>query len=158
MTPDVRSALVVGLGNPERGDDGVGAEVVRRVAARALDGVRVFHLQEPVHLLDESPDADLVVVVDAVLGPTRPGAVTVHEVDDRPLESWTGTGGTHAVGLAAVVELARALDRLPRRLVLVGVEASVFDTGTRLSPPVQAAVDEAADVVVRLVQAQQVDR
>jgi len=55
--------------------------------------------------------------------------------------------GTHAFGLGAVVELARALQRLPDRLVLVGVEAESFDHGAPLSPAVRSAVDAAADQV-----------
>jgi hypothetical protein len=39
-----------------------------------------------------------------------------------PTGSWAA-GGTHALGLAAVVELGRARGRLPRGLVVVGVEA-----------------------------------
>jgi hypothetical protein len=31
------------------------------------------------------------------------GTIAVREVDDRPLPEWTGAGGTHAVGLAAVL-------------------------------------------------------
>lgn len=153
MTPaaDVM-ALVVGVGNPERGDDGVGAEVARRVTARGLAGVLVAHYREPVQLLDDRPDAGIVVIVDALLSGAPPGSVTVREVDDRPLQEWTGTGGTHSVGVVAVVELARALGRLPRRLFLVGVEAEAFDPGGPLSPAVAAAVEEAAEAVVTLVQ------
>ena len=64
-------------------------------------------------------------------------------------EAWaaTGRGGTHALGLAAVVELARALGRLPERVVVVGVEAERFDHGVPLSPAVAAAVTPAADAV-----------
>ncbi|MGB8649776.1 MAG: peptidase M52, partial [Mycobacteriales bacterium] len=67
--------------------------------------------------------------------------------------AWAATGraGTHALGLAAAVELARVLDRLPRRLVVVGVEAADFAHGAPLSAPVAAAVDHAAAAVTALV-------
>ena len=60
-------------------------------------------------------------------------------------------GGTHAFGLAEAVELARALRRLPQRLVLVGVEAVGFDYGAPLSPEVAAAVHGAVDTVAGIV-------
>jgi hydrogenase maturation protease len=63
----------------------------------------------------------------------------------------TGRGGTHAFGLAAAVELARALQRLPRRLVLVGVEGAEFEAGAALTPPVVRAVAPAASTVVGLL-------
>jgi hydrogenase maturation protease len=43
-----------------------------------------------------------------------------------------------------MVELGRALGRLPNRLVVVGVEAERFDHGAPLSPHVAAAVPVAA--------------
>ena len=48
---------------------------------------------------------------------------------------------THAFGLAETIELARALDRLPARLLVYGIEGACFEAGDELSPPVRAAVD-----------------
>jgi hydrogenase maturation protease len=145
-------AQVVGIGNPERGDDGVGAEVARLVEARQLAGVQVTHHREPVELLEETLDADIVVVVDAVSSGATAGTVTVRDVHDDPLPDKAGTGGTHAVGLGPVIELARALGRLPRRLVIVGVEAGAVGTGNDLTTPVRASMEKAADAIAMLVQ------
>jgi hydrogenase maturation protease len=68
---------------------------------------------------------------------------TVHLLD---------TGGTHAFGLAAAVELARALRRLPPRLVVVGVEASTFEYGAPLTAPVAAAVPAAVAQVLAVLE------
>jgi hydrogenase maturation protease len=51
-----------------------------------------------------------------------------------------------------VLELARSLDRLPRRLVVVGVEAGQFDHGAPLSEAVKAAVPSAAEAVLRVIE------
>ena len=152
MTPaQAGRALVIGIGNPQRGDDGVGLEVARLVGQQDLAGVRVTHCREPMRLLDELAAADVVVVVDAVSSGAPSGTIAVREVNDHPFPEWTGAGGTHAVGLGAVVELARALGRLPRRLVVVGVEADAFVTGTDVSACVRASVQQAADTVVTIV-------
>ena len=144
--------MVVGIGNAERGDDGVGLEVARLVDQLHLADVYVTQFREPAQILDdELLAADIVVVADALSSGAPVGAIAVREVDDRPLPEWTGAGGTHAVGLAAVVELARALGRLPERLVVVGVEGADYEPGTDLSAPVRRAVQEAADTVVALV-------
>jgi hydrogenase maturation protease len=100
-----------------------------------------------------------VVVVDAVRSGAAPGTVHVLDAgatsDALPLEAWaaTGRGGTHALGLAAVVGLARALGRLPDRLTVVGVEAEQLDHGVPLSPSVAAAVVSAAARVVSALRA-----
>lgn len=150
--------LVIGLGSPDRGDDAVGwavaAAVRDAVDAWGLPGVRVLTHEDPTGLLDLWADADVVVVVDAVRSGAAPGTLLAVDagagagaVADR---AWarTGRGGTHAFGLAAAVELARALHRLPERLVLVGVEGGRFDHGEPLSDAVAAAVPGAVRAVL----------
>lgn len=149
--------LVVGLGAPDRGDDAVGPAVVHAVAALDLPGVRVVEREDPTSLIDLWSEASFVVVVDAVVAGVPPGTIHVLETgsDGPPLadSAWadTGLGGTHAFGLAASVELARALHRLPPRLVVLGVEAARFDHGAPLSDPVARAVPVVVSRVVALV-------
>jgi hydrogenase maturation protease len=50
-----------------------------------------------------------------------------------------------------VIELARALDRLPPQLVLYGIEGAGFAAGAALSPEVEAGVEEAARRILREV-------
>ena len=151
--------LVIGLGSPDRGDDAVGRAVVRAVAEQAGPGVRVLEHEDPTALLDLWSGGDLVVVVDAVHSGEPPG--TIHQLETgegasaMPPRAWaaTGRGGTHAFGLAAAVELARALHRLPARLVVVGVEAESFGYGEPMTGPVAAAVEPAAARVLAIVDA-----
>lgn len=141
------SALLVGLGSRDRGDDAVGPVVADAVAAPAWPGVRVAEHEDPTALLDLFGEHNLVVVVDAVRSGSAPGTVRTWDVGAAPVptDAWvaTGRGGTHAFGLATAVELARALHRLPRRVVVVGVEGDCFDIGAPLSDPVAAAVPAA---------------
>lgn len=147
---------VVGLGNPDRGDDAVGPAVAGRVAAQRLPGVEVLQQEDPTSLIQWWGEKDLVVVVDAVRSNRAPGTVRITEAGAGrgPLtnDAWAGTGrgGTHAFGLAAAVELSRALGRLPGRLVLVGVEAAGLD-GRVLSPAVQDSMDRVVGAVCRIV-------
>lgn len=155
--PVSRATLVVGLGSPDRGDDAVGAEVARAVAALALPGVEVTEHEDPTDLIERWSGIDSVVLVDAVHAGRAVGSLRVIEtgagLDPLPESAWvrTGRGGTHAFGLAAAVELARALRRLPARVTLVGIEAGGFDHGASLSPEVAAAVPSAVAAVVGVV-------
>lgn len=146
--------LVIGLGSVDRGDDAVGPVVARAVAAAGPPGIHVVEHEDPTALIDLWSDAQLVVVVDAVVSGRDAGTIHLLEtaVGQPPLppSAWSGVGraGTHAFGLAASVELARALHRLPPRLVLLGIEAAGFDHGAPLSEPVAAAVDRAVTTVL----------
>ncbi len=150
-------ALVVGLGSPDRGDDAVGPVVARRLAALRLPAVQVVEREDPTSLIDLWSNRDLAIVVDAAYSEGIPGTLIVLEsgVGCAPLpdDAWnrTGRGGTHAFGLAAAVELSRALNRLPRRLVLIGIEAGRLGHGEPLSTPVSAAVNRAVNATCHIL-------
>ncbi len=143
--------LVIGMGNPLRGDDSVGVAVARRLAARVRPGVEVrTHGGGGLGLMDAWRGASAAVVVDAVSSGAPPGTVSRFDVRDRPLpESLGAPGSTHDLGLPNAVELARAMHRLPDRLVVIGVEGGDFSLGSGLSGPVEEAVEMAVDVVLR---------
>jgi hydrogenase maturation protease len=153
--------VVIGLGGPDRADDAVGPAVASAVGALAPAGIDVVTHEDPTALVHLWADAELAVVVDAVVSGRAPGTVTTLEVGRNagslPTSAWSeaGRGGTHAFGLAAAVELARALKVLPERVVLIGVEAASFEHGEPMTGAVAAAVDAAAakamDVVVGAV-------
>jgi hydrogenase maturation protease len=149
--------LVVGLGSVDRGDDAVGPVVARAVGALGIAGVRVVEHEEPTSLLDVWAGHDVVVVVDAVRSGRPIGTLRHFETGQGrpalPESAWAGTGwgGTHDFGVGRMVELARALRRLPGRLVIVGIEAGRFDHGAPLSPAVAEAVDRAVSEVVSVL-------
>jgi hydrogenase maturation protease len=155
--PDAGRPIVVGLGAPDRGDDAVGVVVARGVAAGCLPGVDVVVHEDPTDLVELWSGRELAVVVDAVRSGAEPGTVVLFETgadgQRLPESAWgrTGRGGTHAFGLGSAVELARALRRLPDRVVLVGVEAASFDHGAPLSPAVADAVPTAVERVLAIV-------
>ena len=146
-----RPAIVIGLGNPDRGDDAVGIQVAREVAAERLD-VLALEFDDPSEALDAWGPEDTVVVADAISTGGVPGDIHVVDVMEQklPVGTWSA-GGTHALGLAAVVELARTLDLMPRKLVVIGVEAGQFEHGAPLSDAVRAAVPAAAEAVFTVI-------
>jgi hydrogenase maturation protease len=143
----IRAALVLGVGNADRGDDGVGPAVAQVVLAMGLPGVRVVSNAEPLRLLDDDVVEDVVVVVDAARSGRPPGTVQVLDALES-VPPGTGSGSTHTVGIDLAVDLLGALGRLPGRLALVAVEGECFDAGAALSSAVRAAVPAAAEAIV----------
>lgn len=144
--------LVIGLGNPDRADDGIGVAVARRVAEYVPVGVRVAENIQPTSLVDAWEPDDEVVIVDAMVSGRAPGSLMIVDAtrERLPAGGW-GSGGTHAMGLADAVELARALGRMPRWLVVVGIEIdNVLATGDGLSAHAAAARDAAVETVLSI--------
>jgi hydrogenase maturation protease len=144
--------VVIGVGNALRHDDGAGLEIVRRLRPRAnLAEIAVREQEsETLGLLEQWEGAEAAVLVDAIHSGAAPG--TIHRVDAscEPVPArLASSSSTHAVGLAEAIELARALSRLPARVVLYGVEGLRFDAGIGLSEEVQAVMPTLADAVLR---------
>jgi hydrogenase maturation protease len=138
--------LVVGIGNPDRGDDGFGPAVANRLRRCVLPAVRVLECSGDVlALIDEWAGFSTVIVVDAAAKISRPGRVHRLDLTHRLLPQGFARSSTHTFGIAEAVELARSLSRLPRNLVAYLVEGEWFDIGAPLSPVVASAVDEVVE-------------
>ncbi|MEU4421548.1 hydrogenase maturation protease [Actinoplanes sp. NPDC024001] len=143
--------VVIGVGNEYRRDDGFGPLVVAALADRRTrePGLAAVELRtsdgEPARLLDLWAGADLAVVVDAV----RDGGDAPGRRYELVLDELDGLGGdasasSHGIGLGSTVALARVLDRLPRRLVVLAVSGHEFGFGVELTPQVAAMVQPVA--------------
>jgi hydrogenase maturation protease len=155
-SPDI---VVAGLGSTYRGDDAVGP-MVAALFAGVNDDVRdVGPLAEPLDLLGRFDGADLAIVIDAVRSGAPIGTVQVMDIDvahvndDGTVEP--AVTSTHGIGLVGVLRVARAIDRAPRRLVVVAVEGEAFELGSSMSAAVSAAVPEAFLAVARLIESEQ---
>jgi hydrogenase maturation protease len=148
--------LAVGIGNSMRGDDAAGVEVARRLRARLQGagaigaGIEVLELEgETLALLDAWQGASAIVLVDAVRSAALPGTLHRFDATSQPLPTrLRGSSSTHAFDVGETIELARALGRLPRQVVLHGVEGSSFGAGAGFSPAVAAAVSSLTEAVL----------
>jgi len=152
--------LIAGVGNVFLGDDGFGVEVVKRLAGHELpEGVEVVDFgirgMDLVYALQD--DHEVVVFVDATPRGERPG--TIYLIEPEIEEDGEVTLDTHGMDPVKVIKFARALGAKPTRTFVVGCEPQVVVSGEdydemlmELSEPVRAAVEEAAKLVVSLVE------
>lgn len=144
--------LVIGVGNELRGDDGASVEVIRRLREPAGQaGIEVGQqLHEPTELLDAWQGRDAVVLVDTMRSGARPGTICRFDASSGPLPArLSRSASSHTFGLDEAIELARALGRLPRRVIVFAVEGQTFEAGTALSDEVEAAAPALACAVLR---------
>ena len=142
--------LVIGYGNPLRGDDAVGQVVADAIAEDPrFAGVTVLtvHQLAP-EIADDVAGASRLVIIDARDDGTPAGTVHVEDV----LAEAGAPSLTHHVSAGTVLALATALHgRAPLATV---VTVAIADTSTgdgALTPLVAAAVPQVIDIVARLV-------
>jgi hydrogenase maturation protease len=141
--------VVVGVGNAYRRDDGVGLAVVEQLRERVPKGVEIIACeQEPTRLLDAWQGAEAAILVDAVASGGEPGTLYRYKASEEPVPARVFHSSTHAFGVGETIELARTLGKLPRDLVVYGIEGQTFESGDVLSASVAAAVGRAVNAVL----------
>jgi len=150
MTGDSRTGfLVIGVGNSDRGDDGIGPAVISRLRGRLPAGVSAIECRgDMLELIDEWKGLTGVVVIDAMAPRSRAGRIERLDLSSASLPAEFARHSTHTFGLAQTVEIARSLNRLPRHLIAYLIKGERFDIGAPLSPAVAAVVDTVADRVL----------
>jgi hydrogenase maturation protease len=142
--------LVIGVGNDLRGDDGAGLAVVRHLRERDVEGIATVEAPGGgASLIDGWNGADAVILIDCVRSGSAPG--TIHRLSPPALtqDAAIFRHSTHAFSVPDAIELAGTMGRLPKRLMVVGIEGKSFQAGPGLSSEVRAALRSAVDVVMR---------
>lgn len=129
--------LIIGCGNPHRGDDAAGLLAARSLREAGLPARE--YSGDLIALLDAWSPADSVILIDATQSGAAAGAITTWEVIGTPLPTCRYRYSTHSLSLADALELARALHRLPACLTIYGIEGTCFAPGAPPSPEVIGA-------------------
>ncbi|XCN73688.1 MAG: hydrogenase maturation protease [Candidatus Electrothrix aestuarii] len=168
-----KSTLIVGLGNPILGDDGVGWRVAEEVSKQSgipmgdapLPGLHDLE-QEPVtiecyslaglSLMERLIGYDRVILIDALNTGKHPqGEVVCFTLDDMEDLTHGHTTSAHDVSLKQALKLGRSMgESLPddNQVYIIAVEAShVYDFQEELSPAIAAAVPMAMQKVLKLI-------
>ncbi|MFG2310875.1 hydrogenase maturation protease [Streptomyces sp. NPDC048566] len=144
--------VVIGIGNPLRGDDGVGPAVVEALRGRVPSGTTLATADcDPGRLMDLWAGADTVVVVEALrTRPSRPGTLHVLTPAQVVGDAREPTS-THGFRLGTSLALAGTLGRLPPNLVVHAMEVADTEPGHGLGEQVRAALPELTERVAAAV-------
>ncbi|MFH1524024.1 MAG: hydrogenase maturation protease [Chloroflexota bacterium] len=151
--------LVIGLGNPILGDDGVGWRVVEEVAQKTanrpeveVDRVSLGGLS----LMERLNGYERAILVDAIFTGQKPvGTVSQFTLSDIPDLTAGHSASAHDTSLRNALNVGRGMNvLLPKDndVIIVAIEAeNVYDFTEELSPAVVAAVPQAVNAVLELV-------
>jgi len=137
-----KPVLIIGVGTAYRNDDAAGLIVAERLKARLPEGASaIIHEGEGVSLMEQLADAEAAVLIDAMCSGAEPGTIRRFDAGAQSPPAQMFRHSTHAIGIAEAIELGRALRKLPRRLIVYGIEGRNFDAGTQLAPAVEASIE-----------------
>ncbi|MGC8782971.1 MAG: hydrogenase maturation protease [Armatimonadota bacterium] len=142
--------LLVGVGNPYRQDDGAGIAVVRRLRPLLQERVECVECTgDLIALMDIWQGYEQVVVIDAMHSGRSAGEVIRLDASRRSLPADGHFSFTHAMGLNETLALAHALNQMPPKLVIYGIEGKHFGEGEALSAEVAKAVEDVVRYILQ---------
>ena len=139
---------IIGMGNEDRQDDGIGIVIAQRMKAIVPPGVTVkIARREALELLDFWKNANKVMVIDAVNGGGMVGKVYRFSVDKEPLPCEFSNYSTHSFSLDQVIELAKNLDQLPPELIIFGIQGKNFQVGRGISKELERNIERVVSLI-----------
>lgn len=141
--------LIIGYGNPLRGDDGVGWEVASRLAAAIpSDAAHILtvHQLTP-ELAEPVSEADLVIFIDA----SDVGEPGTWRCDQAKPRCASGNSLGHHFDVAGLLAYSEAVFKASPWALIVSIAVESFDFQDHLAPSVEAALPEVIDYIRKIV-------
>jgi len=148
--------IVVGLGNPILGDDGVGWKVAEKIEQE------LYHAQSVVveylslggiSLMERLIGYRRAILIDAFNLDEPLGSILILRLSELPNYSAFHVASAHDTSLQQAMELGKSMGaELPDDVTVVGIATKpLYDFSESLSPHVAEAVPQAAQIVLNLV-------
>jgi len=157
--------IVVGLGNPILGDDGVGWKVAEKIEQQLTSPPTPLVKGEGsqvdvnclslggISLMEHLIGYDRAILIDAFASDEDLGSIHVMTLKDLPNYSAFHTSSAHDTSLQNAIEMGMSLGaHLPEDIMVVGIATQrIYDFSEALSPPVAAAMPQAMKIVLDLL-------
>jgi hydrogenase maturation protease len=152
--------LIIGLGNPILGDDGIGWRAVEAFR----DQYASFLADQPVNidflsvgglsLMERMVDFERAILVDAALTGKHPsGFVAAFPIEQLPKFAQGHLSSSHDTTLQNALAVGRQMGAsLPVEIWVITIEAeNTYEFSEQLSPAVASAIPQAVEVVWKLL-------
>ncbi len=149
------AVTILGIGNILLMDEGAGVRVIEKLLA-------AYHMPDDVEVIDGGTmglellpyieDKENVIIVDVVKSGNPPGTIVRLEGKDVPV-FLSSKISPHQLGLSDLLAVAQITDRMPRHIVLIGIEPERIDTGLDLSGTIQSGIDTLVAMVIKELEA-----
>ncbi len=145
----MRRTLIIGYGNPLRGDDGVGWRIAGRlieIVADEFTNVLAVHQLTP-ELAEPISEAELAIFIDAAHD-GEPGSWKCESVAP---DSTPSNALAHYFTPAGLLAYAEAIYLAKPEALVLSIAAATFDCGEQLTPGVEVVLPEVVQYICALI-------
>ncbi len=156
--------LIVGLGNPILGDDGIGWRVAEK-AQRDFNGATYdfgashqidfdFLSLGGISLMEHLIGYDQAIIIDAINSGDKPqGKVSIFPLADLAFQPQGHLSSPHDTNLPDAIEMGKLMGaQLPQNITIIAIEAqNVYEFSEELSPSITDAIPVAINELKRVL-------
>ena len=143
---------VLGVGNLLLKDEGIGVHLIQKLAGNVNNKVDLIDAgtsPELLSLLDGN--IDKLIVVDAVKAGNAPGTIYRFSPDNVDVDP-TPRFSLHDIGVLDSLKSMALLNRLPKSIVIIGIEPKTISFGLDLSPEIEEKLPEIINLVLKEIE------
>lgn len=145
---------IIGIGNTLYTDEGVGVHILPYLeeALAGFDNVEIIDgATDAMRLLEPVEEADYLIIVDAV-NAGKPGGELITLRQEEIPKYYGVKMSVHQIGFQEVLLAADLRGRLPKEMVMFGVQPASLELNVGLSETVKEKIPELTASVVEQVQ------
>jgi len=148
----MKKICVIGIGNPLRGDDGVGIVLLNKLMQKknllpkeidfidgGIGGMNLLHV---------IVQYDIVFIIDAVQLNSKPGSFRIFTADEIELYKKTNCFSTHIDQLSQVIQISKQLGELPKQFFIFGVQPKDISFRLDLTKEVKEKINMIMDHLI----------
>jgi len=143
---------VISVGNDLYGDDGIGNAVL--LVLEQMPEMKNIELidgaTDALGLIDHFENTEHIILVDAAQMGEVPGTVRVFPKDEVKLNIKMDHLTVHGISLAETFDIAKAVDKLPKKVTIIGVEPKNIGISEKLSDVVTQSIPEIVSHIINL--------
>ncbi len=141
--------LILGLGNPFRGDDAAGWGVIDVLEQKSPKGVQLCKVRgDAAQILDFFTQYSTIYVIDACQMNAPSGFWKRIDAHKSSIPSDTPQTSTHGMGISQAIDLAKVLGILPSKLIIYAINGDHYNLSTTPSLSVGQAIDKVAQHIL----------
>jgi hydrogenase maturation protease len=147
-----RNTIVLGLGNPLMGDEGIGVKVIEMLQSASGDFPAADFVDAGtggMSLLHLIAGRKKAIIIDCAVMGEKPGTLRRFTPDEIRTVKKLAHLSLHEVDILKVIELARQLEECPDQITFFGIEPESIEQRMSLSSTLTQRLCEYAEAIKR---------
>jgi hydrogenase maturation protease len=139
--------LIAGVGNPYRGDDGIGIEIIKILSKEENPNIVLLEGGiDGLSLFDQLSLYERAIIIDAVFMGETPGTIKLFTPDEAKICIQSDALSTHGFGLAEVLKLAEEF-AIKTKIKIIGIQPESIDFGVALSEVMKSKIPQILSLI-----------